>query len=103
MNLTAASTINLDLKVSFVPLKATCAACGTPCVLTIPVIKQKISLDLPPCPIAAGDYSVVSLVTLPDKTPVPLITLKFSGSAELKNDAGVSLGKLDLSGSVSPK
>ena len=92
----------LDLKVSFVPLKATCAACGTPCELTIPVIKQKVSIDLPPCPLKTS-YDMVSLIKLPDKSPVPLITLKFSGKAEVLDDNGASLVKVDLSGSVSPK
>ena len=67
-----------------------------------PVIKKQVSLDLPPCPLKTS-YDMVSLIKLPSKTPVPILTLKFSGTAELHDDSGASLGKVDVSGSVSPK
>ena len=99
--LTNKSTISLDVKVSLVPLKATCAACGAPCTLTVPIVKIPVSINLPPCPIQGGDLSKVATITLPDKSPVP-IKLKLSGKASLNDDDGNSVVVLDVSGSVGP-
>lgn len=54
-DLTAGSTLNLDLKVDkILPLKTTCPMCGGNCTINIAAIKQKVSFPMPDCPIAKG-------------------------------------------------
>ena len=54
-DLTAGSTLNLDLKVDkILPLKTKCPMCGGNCTIDIAAIKQKISFAMPDCPIAKG-------------------------------------------------
>ena len=100
-DLTAKSQLSLDLKVSLVPLKATCAICGSDCELTVPIVKIPVSIKLPPCPIKGGPLNMVKTITLGAKSPVP-IKLNLSGKATLNNDDGAEVVALDVSGSVGP-
>ena len=100
-DLTAKSQLSLDLKVSLVPLKATCAICGSDCELTVPIVKIPVSIKLPPCPIKGGPLNAVKTITLGAKSPVP-IKLNLSGKATLNDDDGAEVVTLDVSGSVGP-
>merc|ERR1711939_918521 len=68
-------TLAIDAKIDgFLPFKASCAVCGTPCTITIPVVKKTITIKMPPCPIKGKGYSTTLSVTLPTKDPVPVKT-----------------------------
>ena len=44
--------IVIDLKVNNIfTLKTTCVACGANCTLDIPVVNEKVTFALPPCPL----------------------------------------------------
>jgi len=50
-----------------------CQLCGGNCTITIPIINQKFSFALPPCPIrASSESSVLPPFTLPAKNPLPV-------------------------------
>jgi hypothetical protein len=100
--LTGKSVLKIDLKVSLLPLSATCAICGAPCELIIPVIKLPVTIDMPDCPISADAYSNLTAFSLPDTSPVP-IKLKFTGTVELLDDDGNSIAKIQADGEVGPK
>lgn len=65
-DLTAGSTLDLDLKVDgLLPLKTSCPMCGGNCTINIPVVKQKVSFAMPPCPIKKGAGERNALPPLP--------------------------------------
>ena len=70
--------VSLDLTLEgFIPFKAECNLCGQPCTITIPIVKQTITIDLPDCPIKATSLRDSAIVTLPvftSHTPLPLFT-----------------------------
>ena len=73
-DLTTGSKIAVDLKLDgLVPFKASCAACGANCSVTVPIIKQSFNFAMPACPISvkAGIAKTIS-AALPTKSPVPL-------------------------------
>lgn len=68
-DLTAGSTLDLDLKVDgLLPLKTSCPMCGGNCTINIPVVKQKVSFAMPPCPIKKGAGERNALPPLPFTT-----------------------------------
>merc|ERR1711988_91556 len=71
----ASGTIAIDAKVDgFLPFKASCAVCGAPCTITIPVVKKTITINMPACPLKGGNHATTLSVTLPTKDPVPVKT-----------------------------
>jgi len=96
------STITIDAVVeAIVPFKATCAACGAPCTLTVPVIKKQYTFDMPPCPISGATLRKSLNFTLP-QSEVPL-KIGFHGSVTLADPSGATLAVISAKGDVSPK
>ena len=53
-DVTAGSKLSVDMKVDrLIPFKFECAACGAECTVTVPVVKQTITIPMPNCPISA--------------------------------------------------
>merc|ERR1711907_23835 len=81
-------TIALDAKVDgFLPFKASCALCGTPCTIPIPVVKKTVTIKMPDCPIKGQGYSTTLSVTLPTKDPIPVKT-SIAGTATVTSGDG---------------
>lgn len=98
-DLAAGSTLNLDLKVDkLLPLKTTCPMCGGNCTIDIPVIKQKVSFAMPPCPIAKGSGALNSTkLTLPaDPLKSGKVSIDGSISVTDSNQQLVASVQLDL-------
>merc|ERR1712070_68280 len=69
----ASGTIAIDAKIDgFLPFKASCAVCGEPCTITIPVVKKTITIKLPACPLKGGNHATTLSVTIPTTDPVPI-------------------------------
>lgn len=67
------SKIIVDLKVNrFISWKFTCAACGSNCTTTIPVIDKEVNFAAPPCPISAFQMTQLFNTTLPSENPSPV-------------------------------
>merc|ERR1711907_281387 len=80
--------LTLDAKVDgFLPFKASCALCGTPCTITIPVVKKTVTIKMPDCPIKGQGYSTTLSVTLPTKDPIPVKT-SIAGTATVTSGDG---------------
>ena len=98
----AGSKIVVDLKVdSIVPFKVTCPACGANCTATVPIVKQEITVALPPCPLiaAAKPLSVDYTLALPSSSPLPVkVTAK--GSVSLQDAAGHTLATVTVDATV---
>lgn len=94
-DLTAGSTLDLDLKVDRVlPLKTSCPMCGANCTINIPVVKQKVSFAMPPCPIKKGAGALNST-----KLTLPADPLK-SGKVSIEGTVSVTDAQSKLVASI---
>ena len=93
--ITKGSTVEVDLKASFLPLKFNCAACGDTCEFKVPIIGKQVSIKLPDCPIKATSLGDTKKITLPSKSPLPL-DLKVTGSVTVKNGDSSVVAKVEV-------
>jgi hypothetical protein len=95
--------VKVNAKVNnIIPFKVDCAVCGANCTVTIPIVKTKITVVLPPCPIKADTYKGTAALVLPIKAPVPL-KVSFTGSGTLEDSKGTVVIAASASGEVTPK
>ena len=83
------------------PFKVDCAVCGADCVVTIPIIKKKITIKGQPCRVKAGTLSGTTVLAIPAKDPVPL-KVTFSGSGTIQDSKGTVVVSVSASGEVTP-
>jgi hypothetical protein len=83
-----------------VPFKFSCPVCGDNCTVTVPIIKETYTIDLPPCPITAQKLDQTFSVALPSKSPIP-VKLKAKAAVNVLDAAGQTLATLHLSASES--
>ena len=100
--LTYKARLDLDLKVSLVPLKASCHVCNEPCKLVVPVLGIPITIGMPDCPINTSAISTMATFSLPATSPVP-VGIKVSGNVELFDDSGTSIATMNVTGDANPK
>ncbi len=95
-DLNGKANIAVDMKVdNIIPFKITCPVCGANCTFEVPVVKTKETIQLPPCPIAKGEYKQMYNFTLPSKSPVPVKT-SAKGTVKLNDDAGNNVASLSV-------
>ena len=98
-DLTASVHMKAAIKVNNVlPFDVDCAICGTDCDLTIPIIKKKVTIKMPPCPIKAGPYGTTTVAAIPSKDPAPL-KVTAAGTVTLEDtttNAVIAAGSIDL-------
>ena len=101
-DLDATYKVSIAAKVNNVlPFNVDCAICGTPCSVTIPIIKKKITIPSQPCPIKANTYSGSTTAALPSKAPVPL-KVTFTGTFKIADASGNTVISGSASGEVDP-
>mmetsp|Transcript_27143 Transcript_27143/g.91236 ORF Transcript_27143/g.91236 Transcript_27143/m.91236 type:complete len:182 (+) Transcript_27143:152-697(+) len=89
-------TISAKLKVDkLISFDVDCKACGSTCDVVVPIIKQKYTLQFPPCPLLAAGASLNGTVSL--KIPkYPGIEVSAAGPVSLKNPSGHTVASIDL-------
>ena len=101
-DVTEGSVISVSAKLDrIIPFKTSCAACGAPCVIEVPLIKWNYTQEMPACPIKVGAYKIKRIIPLPHKSLVP-IKVGFEGTATLSSASGQVLAVVSGKGDVSP-
>jgi hypothetical protein len=101
-DLTADYSVIVKAKVNnIIPFDVTCAICGVDCTVTIPIIKKKLTIKLPPCPIKAATYLNSTTVVLPAKAPVPL-KVSATGTGSVQDSKGNVVADVSVSLEVTP-
>jgi hypothetical protein len=101
-DITADFKLSVSAKVNnIIPFKVDCAMCGADCEITIPIIKKKITVTFPPCPIKADTYTGSTVLVLPAKAPVPL-KVSFTGTGQIADSKGTVVAAGAASGEVTP-
>ncbi|KAJ9459856.1 hypothetical protein DIPPA_16195 [Diplonema papillatum] len=97
IDITNTATVSVDLTINgLINFKQECGVCGGTCVIEVPITKQKISIDLPPCPaLAAGHYSNMTVVTLPSSSPLPA-NIKAVGTVSASLTNGTKLFEMSI-------
>merc|ERR1711990_778971 len=101
-DLNSGSKVAVSVKVDHIfPWDFTCSLCGAPCTITVPVVKKKVTIKLPPCPIKKGSLNQSKKFTLPSKCPTP-VGISASGSATVTDDSGSTIAKISVNADVGP-
>jgi hypothetical protein len=102
-DLNSKAKVSVDLKVDHIfPWQFDCNLCGSPCTVTIPVVKKTVTIKVPPCPIAKGSLTIPSTkFVLPAKSPVP-VGIAAEGTATVYDDAGSTVAVIDANADVGP-
>jgi hypothetical protein len=96
------SQITVDATVDgLVKFNHSCAACGEPCTVTVPVIKKTFTIPMPSCPIQKGSLSKTLEIQLPKHALVPLKTTT-KGTVTISDPSGVVLAKVNFSSVSEP-
>ncbi|GBG34805.1 Hypothetical Protein FCC1311_110272 [Hondaea fermentalgiana] len=82
------------------PFKVQCKLCNARCGFKIPVLEKDLDIEMPPCPITAGEASKKFNEMIPDRDPVPL-KLGVDGIANVYDHNGDELAAVHFSGRVS--
>ncbi|GMI35530.1 hypothetical protein TeGR_g6932 [Tetraparma gracilis] len=95
------STFSVDVKIDkFVSWKFSCAACGSNCTTTIPVVNQDVNFAMPDCPIPATDVpATVFDQALPADSPVP-VKVTVTGTVGVKDAAGDDVLAMSIDATV---
>jgi len=80
------------------PFKFTCPVCGANCTFTIPIIKQKVTFALLPCPLSSPFHIEIPTTALPD-TP-PFVSLMVEGFVEIHDQTGKTVIHVDVEASA---
>jgi len=82
------------------PFKFTCPVCGANCTFTIPIIKQKVTFALLPCPLSSPFHIEIPTTALPDKSPFGPIKISVEGSVEIHDQTGKTVIHVDVEASA---
>jgi len=89
-------SIEIDAKVNkYIPFQASCAPCGAPCDITVPIIQQNVTIDFPPCPITATELADSIPAVLPASNPLG-VKLHVAGSVKAVDQNGDTVADIDL-------
>mmetsp|Transcript_45841 Transcript_45841/g.73734 ORF Transcript_45841/g.73734 Transcript_45841/m.73734 type:complete len:182 (-) Transcript_45841:214-759(-) len=95
------SSFSVDMKVDgIIPFKFTCPVCGTTCTVTIPIVKQTTSFQLPDCPVT-GDFNLVEPIALPSKSPIG-VSSGAKGTVQVTNGAGTVVAHVTVDATLKP-
>jgi len=101
-DIVAGHQITIDTHLdSIIPFKFSCPLCGSDCSVTVPIVKKKVSITLPPCPIKKGPLKLTTTLALPGSAPVPL-KASFKGKATVNDPSGATVADIDFQGDASP-
>jgi len=87
----------VDMKVNnVIPFQFTCPICGANCTIEIPIIKQKETFAMPPCPIKAETVPPTKTpFTMPKKNPLG-VAASVTGTVQVTDQAGATVILLSI-------
>lgn len=101
-DITSGAQFHVSAKLDeLVPFSFSCPLCGDKCTVTVPIVKETFSFDLPACPISKQGLKGSITQALPSSSPVPL-KIGFTGKVTATDASGASLADIDLTGTLSP-
>lgn len=91
-NLDEGSAFSVNLKVdTIIPWKFTCAACGSNCTTTVPIVDYPLNFAMPPCPVSSRELTTVFSQALPTESPTKGIKVTAKGSVNIKDETGAEV------------
>eukprot|EP00965_Chrysotila_dentata_P018108 602102-Pleurochrysis_carterae.AAC.1 len=95
-------TMTADLTIDgLIPFQFSCKVCGANCTITVPIIKEKVSIPAPPCPIKARTLKQSMSFSLPTAPPIKM-QAGFDGTVLLADASGAQLLKMSVKAETAP-
>lgn len=94
------STMHLKTGLFPIPFKIQCKLCNARCGFKVPILEKDFDVEMPPCPITAGEVTQHFNEMIPRNDPVPL-KLGVDGIANVYNGNGHEIAAVHFTGSVS--
>jgi hypothetical protein len=101
-DLETGSTFAVNLKIDrVVSWKFSCAACGSNCTTSIPVINQDVNFAMPDCPITAGELAeTIFNQDLPVDSPTKGVKVTAVGTINVLDAKGASVIGLGIDATI---
>ena len=95
------STFAVDLKIdTFVSWSFSCAACGSNCTTTVPIVNEDVNFAMPPCPITADEVAQTFAETLPTESPLKGVKVAATGTLSVTDHTGAGVISMDIDATV---
>mmetsp|Transcript_26018 Transcript_26018/g.61396 ORF Transcript_26018/g.61396 Transcript_26018/m.61396 type:complete len:173 (-) Transcript_26018:110-628(-) len=100
-DLNEGSTFAVDMKIDKVlSWSFSCAACGSNCTTTVPVVNQDVNFAMPPCPISAAGIAQAFDEVLPAESPTKGVKVSAAGTISVTDETGAGVISMDLTATV---